>query len=404
MKTVAIITEYNPFHNGHKYQIDTVRRMFDEDIAIIAIMSGNFTQRGEIAVADKLIRASAAVECGVDLVLELPFPYSMSSAEFFAKSGVHIANSLGVVDYLAFGSECGDIDKITAVAKNMQSDAFTSTLSERTADAKYAKCGYAGLCESVYGELFKTDDLCGFFTPNNILALEYVKALLASDSKIVPITVKRCGAGYNDSKISDTDLQSATAIRALMHAENAEAFDFVPPAAREIYKKATDDGMMPTDASRLDAAVISKLRLSSRDVADIHDAAGGLYNRLCELSTEATSISSLTSLTETRRYTTARIRRAIWNSFFGVTSSDVRSMPAYTQLLATDERGRSVLKRIKKMASFPVITKPADYKTYSDDVIRQRELSDRADSIFALTHKRAISGAFSLKFTPYVRK
>ena len=116
MKVVAIITEYNPFHNGHQYQIDAIRSVMGEDTAVIAIMSGNFTQRGEIAIADKTVRAKAAVECGINLVLELPFPFSMSSAELFAKSGVHIANALGVVDYLVFGSESGNIVELSDVA------------------------------------------------------------------------------------------------------------------------------------------------------------------------------------------------------------------------------------------------------------------------------------------------
>ena len=121
MKVAGIISEYNPFHNGHEYQIKKLREMLSEDTAIVAVMSGNYTQRGEIAVADKLIRAKAALECGVNLVLELPFPFSMSSAEFFAKSGVKILGEIGVVDYLAFGSESGDITEISDIASVMMS-------------------------------------------------------------------------------------------------------------------------------------------------------------------------------------------------------------------------------------------------------------------------------------------
>ena len=112
MKIAAIIAEYNPFHNGHKYQLDKLRELLGEDTAIISVMSGNYVQRGEIAIADKTVRARAAVDAGVNLVLELPFPYSMASAEFFASAGVHIITSLGIVDYLVFGSESGDIDKL----------------------------------------------------------------------------------------------------------------------------------------------------------------------------------------------------------------------------------------------------------------------------------------------------
>ena len=124
MKVAAIITEYNPFHNGHKYQVDKIRELLGDDTVVIAIMSGNFTQRGEIAIADKTVRAKAAVECGVNLVLELPFPFSMSSAEFFAKGGVYIANALGIVDYLVFGSECGNIRELSDIASIMLSSEY----------------------------------------------------------------------------------------------------------------------------------------------------------------------------------------------------------------------------------------------------------------------------------------
>jgi predicted nucleotidyltransferase len=206
------------------------------------------------------------------------------------------------------------------------------------------------------------------------LAIEYIKALKRQNSSIHPITVKREGAGYNDEKQELTDLQSATAIRNMINGDSDSALNFVPKEAKNIYIQAIENFDMPIYQSNLDTAVISYFRLSSRADSDkIHDAAGGLYNRLCDMSTEATSISSLTSMTETKRFTTARIRRAIWNSYFGVTSSEVKEKPKYTQLLAMNERGRSLLKRIKKTSSFPIITKPADYDTYSDDVVKQVE-------------------------------
>ena len=130
MKTVLIISEYNPFHKGHKYQIDDIRKNFGKDTAIIALMSGSYTQRGDVAVMDKFLRAKSAVLEGVNLALLLPFPYSCSSAEFFATAGVSIANSLGIVDVLAFGSECGDVNKIVTVAKNMLSEKFLTAFEK----------------------------------------------------------------------------------------------------------------------------------------------------------------------------------------------------------------------------------------------------------------------------------
>ena len=404
MKVAAIIAEYNPFHKGHMYQIDRVRELVGSDTAIIAIMSGNFTQRGEIAIADKTVRAKSTIDCGVNLVLELPFPYSMSSAEFFAKSGVYIADKLGVVDYLVFGSECGDIIELSKIAEIFGSEEFRTKLCELEKCKEHKSLGFPQLCEMAYKSMVCDICNCDFTMPNNILAIEYLIALMELDSKIEPITIKRIGANYNEDFICDTEIQSASAIRSNFKDHDISALDYVPKKARAIYFEAIKNGKMPADASLLDYSVISSFRLNStaHDV-DIHDAAGGLYNRLCEMSAEATSISSLMSMTDTKKYTKARIRRAIWNTYFGVTSSDVRALPSYTQVLAMDQIGRSVLKRIKKMSDFAVITKPSSYKDLGDVVIKQKELSGKADSIYGLTLKNPNSGRFSLTFTPYVK-
>ena len=404
MKVAAIISEYNPFHKGHKYQIDKLRELLGNDTAVIAIMSGNFTQRGELAVCDKTIRSVSAVECGVNLVLELPFPFSMSSAEFFAKSGVRIANAIGVVDYLVFGSESGDIIELSDIASIISTPEYRLTLDALAEDPEYKEYGYPELCQLTLSRLYGREVSRDLLSPNNILGIEYIKALWAEGSTIQPLTVKREGAGYLDIINPMTEFQSATAIREELADDNISALDYVPENTKAIYLEAINSGKMPSETSRLDAAVISSFRLNSpSNDLDIQDAVGGLYNRLCDLSAEATSISSLIALAETKKYTKARIRRAIWNTYFGVTSSDVRSLPAYTQILAMDTIGRSVLKRIKKVSDFPVITKPSSYKDFGFDVIKQKELSNKADSVYGLTLKNANSGRFSLTFTPYVK-
>ena len=403
MKIATIITEYNPFHNGHKYQVDKIREMLGEDTIVVAIMSGNFTQRGEIAIADKTTRAKAAVECGVNLVLELPFPFSMSSAEFFAKSGVKIANELKVIDYLIFGSECGDTNTLIKIASNMQTESFTNKLTEET--EKKANIGYAALCESVYKELFDNSISNDFFSPNNILAIEYIKAIKFFNSNIKPLTIKREGAGYLSTFTPSTANQSASAIRGLISSNNNSALDYMPKEAKNVMQSAINLGSAPTDESKLDTAVISKLRLNSQleNGENIHDASGGLYNRICSMSKTATTIYSLVSMTETKKYTRARTRRAIWNSYFGVTSSEVRALPEYTQILAMDQKGRSLLKKVKKMTDFPILTKPSSYDKLCEAAKKQKENSDRADAVYDLARKKPISAAFALTFTPYVK-
>lgn len=405
MKTVLIISEYNPFHEGHKYQLEDIRSSFGKETAIIALMSGNYTQRGEIAIADKFTRAEAAVLEGVNLVLHLPFPYSASSAEFFATAGVEIANALGIVDVLAFGSESGDINQLTSVAKNMTSDVFYNQLEAALNDEVNSTVGYPKLCETVYNQLFDNRVSADFFTSNNILAIEYIKALIKTESSIIPYTTKRRGAAYNDESISNNGFQSATAIRNEFFKNPYSALKFIPNNSQNTFSISIETKKTPCDTERLSSAVLSFFSLNTLDASSkIHDADGGLYNRLKAASLKATNISTLTKLASTKKYTTARIRRAIWYSFFGVTSSDVRTKPHYTQALAMDSVGQALLKRIKKTTAFPIITKPSATDGLGETALAQKQLADRADFIFELSKPVPSPAENVLKATPFVKK
>lgn len=402
-KVVAIISEYNPFHKGHAHQINCIRRDFGEDTTVIAIMSGNYTQRAEVAFADKLLRATAAVESGINLVLELPFPYSCASAEFFARAGVAIADALGVVDYISFGSELGDISELQTIADNMMSEKFKEALVSAQKDAEFANLGYPVLVEKVYSALFGETDQ-NITSPNNILALEYLKALSELKSSIKPHTVKRDGADYNKMDLDENELPSASAIREAFRANNLSAFEYTTDSAKSVFLQAYNLGDIPCDTERLSTAIISNFRLNPTPDKKILDAEGGLYNRLARLSFETDSITSLTALAQTKKYTTARIRRATLFSFLGVTSSDVKTLPRYTQVLAMDTIGSKALKSIKKSSSLSIITKPSVTKGLDDIALKQKRLSDTADSVFQLTKPQTTSGAYHLTFTPYVKK
>ncbi len=402
MKTVAIITEYNPFHSGHEYQIKKIREEFGDDTRVIAIMSGNYTQRGDTAIMDKSLRAKCAVMCGVNLVLELPFPFSSASAEFFAKSGVRIADSIGVVDYLSFGSESGTISDLTQIAKNMSTPEYKNLLKESLSQKSVRKKGYPELCEQTYKQLYETTPPSSISLPNNILALEYIKALYDIKSNIKPHTIKRSGAGYSEKSIQEVPYQSASAIRELMHNDVSSAIKYVPNNLKDALLEGLKNNLFPCNSDRLSTAVISNFRINPSPKTEFHDAGGGLYNRLQNASFEASTISQLTELADTKKYTTARIRRAIWFSFFSVTSSEVKKFPLYTQALAMDNVGKSILKEVKKISSFPIVTKPSSYAALSDDAKRQKQLSDKADSIFQLTKPMHVSGNLSLLTSPYI--
>ncbi|MBR2343392.1 MAG: nucleotidyltransferase family protein [Clostridia bacterium] len=401
MTTVAIVCEYNPFHNGHKYHIDRIREDFGPDTTVIAVMSGNFTQRGECAIADKGLRAKCAVLGGANLVLELPFPFSAASAELFASAAVSIIDSLGTVDYISFGSEAGELEPLLRVASAMQTEEYERAVARLSDDPTLRSLGYPAICAEALSSLGESElD----FTPNNILALEYIKALSKRSSSIRLHTVKRMGAGYNDLFSPSTELQSATAIREAVLAKNISALEYTPNSTKKCILDAIADGSFPCDGERLGAAIISSLRISpSRQDVEPHDCGGGLYNRLRAKSLEANTLSGLVRLSQTKKYTAARIRRAIWFSYLGVTSSSVSEAPLYTQLLALDTRGRQGLKEIKRCGTIPVLTKPADTDALSERALIQKALSDRADSVFQLTKPTPPSGAYALKYTPFVK-
>ena len=400
MKTVAIISEYNPFHNGHLYQIEQLRKLYGDDTAIIAIMSSNFTQRGDIAIMDKWARAEAAVLCGVNLVLELPFPYSMSSAEFFAKAGVHIAHSIGVVDVIAFGSESGDIAALKKAADNLSSPVIEEEIARLAATKD--NLGYAEIRELAYKNVYGYEPPIS--TANNILAVEYIRALRAENSTITPFTLKRNGADYNDEIIADGSIQSATAIRNLFFKNETSASDFIPNNVLKCILNERSAGGFPCDCEALFSAVAASFTLNfTNDKSDIHDVGGGLYNRLKNKSLEATSINSLVELTSTKKYTTARIRRGIWYSLLGVTSSDVRVLPEYTQVLGMDKVGQALLKRIKKSSSLSILTRPSDTPC-SPVAVKQKELSDKADALSQLAKPTVSTTGSIYKRSPFVKK
>ena len=405
MKIVAIITEYNPFHNGHKYQIDEIRRQLGEDTAIIAVMSGNYTQRGEIAVLDKTERAKAAVLCGVNLVLELPFPYSVASAELFAKGGVDIIDSLGIVDYLAFGVESDNDERLLSIFDRMASSEYDDALRSLSTSREGESLGYPELCMTAYNTLYEDKLSREFFSPNNILASQYIKACRLRGSNINILPIKREGAGYNDGFTEKTPLQSATYIRSILQNGDISALDYVPNLAKKVYSELISKGKMPSDITALDRAVISNFRLNPpSDKTNFFDAHGGLYNRLYAASLKTESISSLISEVQTKKFTTARIRRAIIYSYIGVTSSDIKSSPLYTQALAMDALGCELIKKAKKMSEIPIITKPASYKDMDAALVKQRELSARADAVYAMTFKNPYPASHEVTFTPFVKK
>ncbi len=348
MKIYAVISEFNPFHNGHKHLIDTLKA--DGNSAVVAIMSGSFVERGDVAIINKYARAEAAIRSGCDLVLELPAPWCFAGAEFFALGGVSVANSLGVIDTLAFGSESGDIAALTECAHRLSSLEFSKALADarRGHPGANAATLRADTYKTLYGE---NTLLCG---SNNLLALEYIQALSHLGSKIEPITVRRSGEDYNSAKLNG--ICSASAIREAISCGRDDFTDFMPAPSANILHHELCGGRL-YDLSRLDTAVIARLRTcTSSELSDIMEMSGGIENRLCSLANEHTTIDALTSAVRDRHYSVSRIRRALIAAMLGVKMCDVEAQPMFTSVLAANEKGREVLSLARKRASMPILS------------------------------------------------
>ncbi len=381
MTTVGIISEYNPFHKGHAYQIERIRAELGGDTRIVAVMSGHFPQRGDVAIADKFTRAAAAVASGVDLVLELPFPFSGESAPVFARAGMAIL-AAAHIDVLSFGSESGDIGALTEGAAAMEDPAFRELLYR---DTRSTRDGFPKEASRRIAATFGEPIAALYRDPNNLLGMEYIRASRTYLPSLRFHTVKRIGSHHGDTAL--TALSSSSAIRTAVAAGDiAGALLALPESARPYYSRAYKDGLFPASLSRLSPAVLSHFCLNSpKSHPQIADAGGGLYRRLFKMAEKASDIDSLISLTATKRYTRSRIRRAIRNTFLGVTSSEIARAPLFTEILAFNAVGQGIIHDIKRYGEISLLTKPADAVLLPDGAREQAAALLRADSLFTLT-------------------
>ena len=348
MKVSALIAEFNPFHKGHKLLIDSMKEKTDSRIAI---MSGNFVQRGECAVFEKGERAKAAIENGVDLVLELPSVYALSSAEGFAKGAIQILSACNIIDSLWFGSECGDLEKITRCADilNEETPLFREILSEKLRSG----LSYPAARQTAVEEL--SDDGRILSMPNNILAVEYIKELKRLGSGIVPVTIKRMGSGYNEKK-ADTPIPSASGIRSLLK-EGKSAKEYM------LYNY----DAMPVFMNQFDSIVAARLKtISHEELMLLPDCNGEIASRLKEAS-RFNTFEEIVSSASCKSYTQSRLRRVICNMITGNSFREIPS-PSYIRPLAFNNSGSEILKKMKSTASLPVAARGALLK--SDEIFR----------------------------------
>lgn len=363
----AVICEYNPFHNGHAAHLEMTRAQTDGPI--VCVMSGRFVQRGELAIVSKHTRAEIAVRCGADLVVELPMPYALTTAERFAKGGVEVARIVGA-DTLSFGSESGDADALIRTAALADSDAYADALRrELTSGDAFAVCRARAL------RSLDPDAVCD--TPNDILGVEYCRAL--RNTGIRPLVIQR------DSRHDASDPTqgvSASYLRGRIrtgHADDCRAY--MPETAWNLLSRELA-GAAPPAMADLDAAMLLYLRrLTAKQLADT-DISEGFEHRLYRALREAGSLREAYDLAKTKRVSHARIRRACLSAYLGIPKTYAYEKPPFLRVLALNGCGRTVLRNVTQV---PVLTKPAQIASFPERAQAWFALDTRAYDLTALS-------------------
>lgn len=356
---VGIIAEYNPFHMGHEHQIAEIKKFCDEEI--IAVMSGSFTQRGSPAILDKWMRARLAVLGGVDLVFELPFVNAVRSAQDFARGGIRLLDSLGVVDKLAFGAEVTDIEKLKLAASVFKEKIFAEELKRLMSTGT----SYAAAVTNILSNVTGLDEKF-LRQPNTILAIEYLRAL---PETISPLLIKRIGAAYDDLTLHE-NFSSASAIRAELYKKNPSWEKISAQVSTETLNALHTTELV--DENFLFRPILFKLLTARVDeLKKIYGMTEGLEFRLLN-ATSAKNFDELIKILVRRRYTASRIRRLLLYLLLNVTAEEVAELDAATcaRVLAFNERGRTLLKKI----SAPMVTKLTKHLNHRDFTERRRQL------------------------------
>ena len=337
MKIVGIICEYNPLHLGHKKQIQHIKSLFSEECAVVCLMSGNFVQRGAPAVFDKSLRAKAAIFSGADLVLELPVTYALSSAEGFAAGGVAILSQ--ICDYLCFGCETGCADTLLSTAKALLSDTFSPLLKEELEKG----VAFPAARQSALSKLGLPDDL--LVRPNDILGVEYCKAILSQKCSMSPLPIRREGSYHADTP--DAENPSATALRKLI--VNRQSFNvYIPEETCFLYENAVVHTLHAGER-----AVLSKLRtMTDSEFEALPYGSEGLWRKFMHASRSCTTLEEILTTVKSKRYTRTRLDRMAMCAFLGISAQMLDSSAPYSRILAFNETGRSILNSVKKQGFF----------------------------------------------------
>lgn len=448
MNITGLIVEYNPFHNGHIYHLQKSLEKTNAD-ASIAVMSGNFIQRGEPALFDKFSRAKAAVESGVDLVVELPSIYASQSAELFAKGSVALLNSLGCVNSICFGSEEGNIDALYLIASILclEPQEFKEKLSSYldegmlfpTARNK-ALFDYINSPDFLFGDNFNDIDLSEerlndiLSSSNNILGIEYIKQLISLKSDIKPFTIGRIHSEYNSEEISG-NINSATAVRKKLYEiisskENnlsdidkliksiqtsTDITNSIPESTLNMITSNIEKGFLPMYPEYFFETLISTIIRDKKNLESYFDISEGIENKIFKAALVAKDYNELLNLVKSKRYTMTRIKRCLNNILLGITKDDIElakginTIP-YVRILAFNSKGREIIREIKKSSEIKIINKFSEVEHFMDDknfkflIENDIKCTDIYNTIYYKKNKPLLKGSMDYFIKPiYVR-
>jgi len=432
MKILGIITEYNPFHNGHLYHLFKAKEITGADY-VVAVMSGNFLQRGEPAIINKWARTKMALNAGVDLVIELPFVFSTQDANGFAFGAIKLLDSLQIIDYLCFGCETDNLDTLYSVSNflHIEPQKYKELIVHNSKNGyEFPRARAQALCE--YHKIFGIDDLEKISPlelskllkyPNNILALEYIKHLINLKSKIKPIAIKRIGAGYHQKNIKGK-ISSATSIRnEILNSLGSPKTDLfilndkikstIPQSGFSILEKELREGRSPITSDSYRQYILATLRrMSLEDISRVQGVTEGLENRIKKASLKSSTVEQLINSIKTRRYTRTKIQRIILHLMMNLSKKDVKTFnrcgPLYARVLGFSKKGKTLLRTIKKSSSTPLISKLSNYlrQTISEEnnnvrnrLIKMLDHDILATDIYVLANEKAEDRVARLDFT-----
>jgi len=400
MKVLGIIAEYNPFHNGHLYHLNQSKSLCHADYTI-CVMSGNFIQRGEPAIINKWARTEMALSSGMDLVLEIPCVYAMASAEFFAYGSVKILDSLGVIDYLCFGSEQGSLDELDLIAQTLHNEpeAFKSMLKHELNKGMSFPSARESALDSYWDYLGvyenKLDVKKIIRSSNNILAVEYLKAIKKLRSTIKPIKIDRVINTYDAEQLTGS-ISSATSIRrhilglAGSSCEN-ELENVLPASTHSIVKREFEHGRGPVYSQSFGKILIAAVRrMTAGQLKALPYVSEGLENRIKDAANTSGTLDEFIDKISTRRYPNTRIQRSLFSILSGMTGEELDTFnrhggPQYARVLGFNKRGQHLLAKMNKTSSLPIITKAANFKNSCNPLLRRMlEIESASTDMYVL--------------------